>query len=80
MIFIGKHKSYKLSTLKIDKVRHLELSSQNLFNSDLKTSENTASSKSLLIIQCTSGGRNELMSLRPPLLNSFAYDKNPSIC
>ena len=80
MIFISKHKRYKLSTLKIDEVHHLELSSQDLFNSDLKTSENIASSKSLLIIQCTSGGRNELMSFRPPLLNSFAYDKSPSIC
>ena len=61
-------------------VTYFELSSQNLFNSDIKNSENTASSNSLLIIQCTSGGRKELISLRPPLLNSFPYDKNPSIC
>ena len=80
---IVKNKSYKTENMKFilnNIVTYFELSSQNLFNSDIKNSENTASSNSLLIIQCTSGGRKELISLRPPLLNSFPYDKNPSIC
>ena len=79
-MIIVEIKSINMKSIANNNFTHFELSSQNLFNSDIKNSENTASSNSLLMIQCTSGGRKELISVRPPLLNSFPYDKNPSIC